>query len=166
MAGPRPLLPSLLDRLFDDNPGVTRDAVPARAQDQAWQVLREVKKALRRDLEALLNSRVRNVVWGPHLKQLDNSLLNYGLPDFAVVNLVSQRDREAFCRQLEEIITTHEPRLLAVRVEPTTDSIPIDRTFRFRIHAKLRKDPAPEPVTFDSVLRPATANFQIDGDGA
>jgi len=50
----QPLVPSVLDRLLDDDPGVSRE--PARNRHQ---VLRELKQAVRRDLENLLNTRVR-----------------------------------------------------------------------------------------------------------
>ncbi|MGL4552063.1 MAG: type VI secretion system baseplate subunit TssE [Gemmataceae bacterium] len=166
MGKQRPLLPSLMDRLFDDNPGAGRDVIPARQQDAARLVLRQVKESLHRDLEALLNTRVRNVVWGRSLKELDGSLLDYGLPDFTHVSLASEDERGDFCRRIEAIIRAHEPRLISVRVVSLTEELPVDRTFRFRIHARLKMDPAPEPVQFDSVLRAATWNFRIEGGGA
>ena len=46
------LLPSLLDRLLDDRPGVTSEPAVSRAQS-----LRALKKSVARDLEALLNTR-------------------------------------------------------------------------------------------------------------
>src|SRR5262249_60560156 len=94
----RPLLPSLLDRLLDADPGVRRE--PPAAQHL---LLRELKQAVRRDLENLLNTRVRNVTWGSHLDELDRSLVNYGLPDFNGMSLASTGDRERFCRLLEAV---------------------------------------------------------------
>lgn len=161
----RPLLPSLMDRLFDAEPSAPHDVVPARQQDAARQVLRRVKESLHKDLEALLNTRVRNVTWGSHLKQLNGSLLDYGLPDFSHVALVSEQDRIEFCRQLEAIIRQHEPRLMSVRVVPLTNDVPIDRTFKFQIRAKLKMDPAPEPVQFDTTVRAATGTIKIEGAG-
>jgi len=46
------LIPSVLDRLLDDDPASAREAPKARTQ-----VLRELKQSVRRDLEWLLNSR-------------------------------------------------------------------------------------------------------------
>jgi type VI secretion system protein ImpF len=140
----RPILLSLLDRLLDDDPRVRQEKSPNRHQR-----LRELKQAVRRDLENLLNTRLRNVTWAAHLAELDRSLLNYGLPDFSDVPLRSSADRDRFCRTLEKVIRQHEPRLLEVRVHSTTDSEPVDRIFRFRIDALLRIEPAPEPVAFD-----------------
>src|SRR5262249_55451052 len=93
------LLPSLLDRLLDDDD-------PQRSH------LRGLEQAVRRDLENLLNTRSRNVLWGTHLEELDQSLLSYGLPDFTSVSLVSATDRQKFCRLIEGIIRQNEPRLL------------------------------------------------------
>jgi len=50
----QPLVPSLLDRLLDDDPTQTREPMKARHQ-----VLREMKLSLRRDVENLLNTRRR-----------------------------------------------------------------------------------------------------------
>lgn len=46
------ILPSVLDRLLDDEPGTSREPIPNRFQN-----LRELKKAVTRDLEDLLNTR-------------------------------------------------------------------------------------------------------------
>ena len=40
---------------------------------------------------------------------------------------------------------------------------PLDRALRFRIDALLHADPAPEPVVFDSELKPLTASFEVKG---
>jgi type VI secretion system protein ImpF len=154
----RPLLPSLLDRLLDADPGVRRE--PPAAQHL---LLRELKQSVRRDLENLLNTRIRNVTWGPHLEELDRSLVSYGLPDFNGLSLGSTADRERFCRLLEAVIRQNEPRLLNVRVQSVADTEPIDRVFRFRIEALLRAEPAPEPVAFDSMVKPTTGNFEVRG---
>ena len=50
----KPLLPSVFDRLIDEDPGNEREAPKPRAQ-----VLRDMKAAVCRDLEYLLNTRVR-----------------------------------------------------------------------------------------------------------
>jgi len=156
----RPLLPSLLDRLLDADPGVSREPPAARHQ-----VLREVKLSLRRDLEHLLNTRARNLVWDTaRLKDLEGSLADYGLPDFTAVGLASDDDRQKFCRQLEDVIRRHEPRLANVRVVPATDAESLDRSFAFRILAELDVDPAPEPVLFDSHLKPSTSTFEVGGE--
>jgi type VI secretion system protein ImpF len=152
----RLLLPSVLDRLLDYEPEMSREAVPT-----ANQLLRDLKQSVRRDLENLLNTRARLQSWPAHLRELQQSLINYGLPDFTGVNLGSSKDRDDFCRIIQAVINQLEPRLIKVSVVPLTTSEPLDRTFRFRIDAMLRTEPAPEPIVFDSNVEPATGDVKI-----
>ena len=84
---PRPehepnLLPSVLDRLLDDRPGVASEPVASRAQN-----LRALKKSVARDLEALLNTRQEALEPLPEeFTELGRSILTYGLPDFTRCN--------------------------------------------------------------------------------
>jgi type VI secretion system protein ImpF len=161
MADPRKtemLVPSVLDRLLDDEPGVSRE--PPRSQHQA---LRDLKQAVRRDLENLLNTRHSFLRWGPGLAELNQSLLNYGLADFTGAGMASAREREQFCRTLQGVLRQYEPRFKTVQVTPLTNAESLDRTLRFRIDALLRVDPVPEPIVFDSMLEPASAAISIKG---
>jgi len=155
-----PLVSSVLDRLLDDDPETTTEPVRSRAQ-----LLRELKLAVRRDIEDLLNTRRRNMLPPVGLKEVGHSLVTYGIPDFSGSGPVSVKDRDAFCRVLEGVIRQHEPRLIRVAVELAANPEAGDRTLRFRIDALLRADPAPEPVTFDSTLEPATSQFAVKGGG-
>lgn len=127
------------------------------------QLLWELKQSVRRDIENLLNTRRRNVTPPQRLAELGDSLLTYGIPDFSGAGPNTMKDREAFCRQIEDIIRDNEPRLVRVGVELAANPEPGDRTLRFKIDALLRADPAPEPVMFDSTLETATHQFAIKG---
>ena len=72
----------MLDRLIDHEPEVRRESPRSRNQ-----VLRELKQSVRRDLENLLNTRVRCVPLPPELKELKQSLVNYGIPDLTGASL-------------------------------------------------------------------------------
>src|SRR5688500_14557195 len=100
----QPLVPSVLDRLLDDAPEVSRE--PARSRNQ---LLRELKQSVRRDLENLLNTRRRCLSLPPGLKELPASLVNYGLPDFS--GNPAAANREAFAKLVEGVIRQYEPRL-------------------------------------------------------
>jgi type VI secretion system protein ImpF len=154
----QPLVPSVLDRLLDDDPAVSTE--PPRNRSQ---LLRDMKLSVRRDVESLLNARRRNVTLPPSLPELASSLLAYGVADFSGTGPATAKQREAFCRVLEGVIKDNEPRLLEVRVELVANPEPADRTLRFRIDALLRADPSPEPVIFDSTLEPATHQFAVQG---
>jgi type VI secretion system protein ImpF len=154
----QPLVPSVLDRLLDDDPGVSTELARNRSQ-----LLRDLKLSVRRDIENLLNARRRNVALPRELSELVQSLLSYGVADFSGTGPASAKAREGFCRALEDVIRANEPRLLEVRVELASNPEPGDRTLRFRIDALLRADPSPEPVIFDSTLEPATHTFAVLG---
>ena len=155
----RPLNRSLLDRLLDDNPGVsTEPPLPAS------QAARELRAAVRRDLEALLNCRRRAAEPPPALTALDTSLVDYGLPDFSGANMSSPDSRVELTRLIENTIRKYETRFKTVRVELLDNAEPLDRTLRFRIDGVLYAEPTPEPIVFDSTLEPATGSVQIKGE--
>lgn len=154
-----PLLPSLLDRLIDLEPRVASEPAPARSR-----LLAQIKAAVRRDLEWLLNTRLAREV-PADLPQLRKSVLAFGLTDFTHASLTSGADRARLRRVIEAAIRDFEPRLLDVAVT-LVEGTPLDRTVRFRIDAMLRVDPVPEPVTFDSLLQPHTRAFVVRGEGA
>ena len=161
MSRPRndqPLAPSLLDRLLDDDPGVSREPPPGQHQ-----VLREVKQSVRRDLENLLNTRRRLFSWPPEWKELGRSVVGYGLPDLSNGAYGAAQASEEFCRLLQTLLRQYEPRFQSVEVRPLASAEPLDRTLRFRIDALLRVDPAPEPVAFDSTLEPGAGGFAVRG---
>ena len=154
------ILPSLLDRLLDNEPGERRHE-PLHSR---FQNLRQLKQAVARDLEALLNARQETLEELPsELAEVRRSLLIYGLPDFTAFNPMSDNDRYQIRRALEQAIATFEPRLMHVRValQPWRDH---ERALRFRVEALLRVDPAPELVTFDAVLRLHTQEYVVQGE--
>jgi type VI secretion system protein ImpF len=156
----QPLQPSVLDRLLDSNPELSRDPPKSRGQHLA-----ELRHAIRRDLEALLNTRQRCRSWPEDLTELDRSLLAYGVSDFTAASLGSDEQRETFRREIEAVIRANEPRFVSVKVVLLENAERLDRTLRFRIEALMHADPAPEPVTFDSFLDPALRSVMIVGKG-
>jgi type VI secretion system protein ImpF len=158
MEADQPLTPSLLDRLLDDEPDATRDAPKTRSQ-----ALRDMKQALRRDLENLLNTRWMCADVPEDLEELGLSLVNYGIPDITGANLGYANGRASFRQVLERVVRRFEPRFRNVAVEMLDNLEPLDRTLRFRIEALLEVEPAPEPVVFDSVLQPVTGNVEVKG---
>lgn len=152
------LQPSILDRLLDDAPDVSREPLPDRFQN-----LRQLKRAVTRDLEALLNT--RQEVWEElpsEFTELHRSLLVYGLPDFTPLSLLNPHDSNRIRRAVEQAIALFEPRLNRVRV---TLQAPREHepALRFHIEAFLRVEPAPEPVNFDAVLQLHTKEYVVRG---
>jgi type VI secretion system protein ImpF len=151
-----PLVPSVLDRLIDDDPEVSHE--PARLQTQ---VLRDLKEAVGRDLKWLLNTRIRSVPFEPELTELNQSLVNYGLRDLTGLTLGSVAEREEFRQSIEAVILQFEPRLKDLKVELVGGTETVDRTIRFAIEAVLEAEPAPEPIAFSSTVRLTTGTFEV-----
>ena len=151
------MVPSLLDRLLDDEPGVTRDS-PYRMDD-----VRALKRSVARDLEMLLNTRQEALTDLPEtLEEVRRSLVVYGLPDFTDASLMSPRDRARIRRALEDAIAAFEPRLERVRIT-VEDPASHERALRFRVEGWLRVQPTPAPVAFDTVLQLTTREYVVQG---
>jgi type VI secretion system protein ImpF len=153
------LLPSVFDRLLDAEPESQVEPLPSGAQ-----LLRELKQSVRRDLENLLNTRICLYPVPDDLPHLRTSVLNYGIPDFTGLSMGSREQRERLRELVEDAILRFETRFVSVRVEVSTGSSTAratDRTIHFRIEGLLYAEPAPEPVTFDSQLRPQLGDFEV-----
>jgi type VI secretion system protein ImpF len=146
---------SVLDRLIDSEPGRPADPPPSRQRS-----LRELKQAVRRDLEWLLNSRRSILPIAPDFEQLPRSLATYGLPDFSAASVTNPSDRASILRTLEKTIARFEPRLKSVSVVIETGAS-AKQALRFRIEAELDVDPAPEQVTFDTTLQLYNGEYAI-----
>lgn len=151
------LRPSILDRLLDDEPHIQVEADKNRHQH-----LRELRNSVKRDLENLLNTRYRMIEPPEEYKQLEISLLNYGLPDLATVNIADVAKKKDFTKSLEKILRDFEPRFKSVKVHHMDNKDNTDRTLRFRIDATLYADPAPELVVFDSTLDPVSRTVNVE----
>ncbi len=151
------LRPSILDRLIDNDPDNQVETDPARHSK-----LKELRAAVRRDLENLLNTRYRVVAPPEYLELVNESFINYGLPDLATVNMIDGRKKKEFIKNIEFIIRTFEPRFKNVRVQFIDNEDKTDRTLRFRIDALMYADPAPEEVIFDSILEPVLRTVSVE----
>jgi len=125
--------------------------------------VRELKAAVARDLEALLNTRREALEELPEsLEEVRRSLVTYGLPDFTAASLQSPRDRTRIRRALEDTIAAFEPRLDRVRIS-LEESEGNERAMHFRVEGWLRLEPNPEPVSFDTVLQLTTREYTVQG---
>jgi len=146
----------LLDRLIDDAPDQDRDP-PVSATDS----MIALRNSVRRDLEALLNARRRWRSWPTHLTQLATSPIGYGIPDFASGAFNDARRREELRIEVEDTIRRFEPRFLSVRVQLIDTHERLETTLRLRIEAVMHADPAPEEVTFDTLVDPTTDDVVV-----
>jgi type VI secretion system protein ImpF len=148
-----PLTPSLLDRLRAGDEGA--------AAHRPYQLLPELRKSVRYDLECLLNTRWRCTTSDQLPAGLAASLVNYGLPDFSGGNLQAAQDPTTVYRAVAKAIERFEPRLKNVQVRPLEDSQSVDRTLRFQIEAVLDVEPFRDRIRFTTVLEPATGKVIV-----
>jgi type VI secretion system protein ImpF len=149
----------LIDRLIDREPSLEQDPAITRAQS-----IRNLRAEVRRDLEFLLNTRRNPEAAGPELKQLSQSVFNYGLPDFTHRSMQSNVDRDQLQEEIERVIALFEPRLKQVRVKLIEEEGQrLRQALRFSIEALLMMDPAPERISFDTVLE-SSGQYEIRGD--
>lgn len=150
--------PSVLDRLLDYEPELSREPLTTRAKS-----LRQFKAAVRRDLEWLLNTRQIAEGLPPELKETNDSLAAYGLPDFTTLSMENAADQKQIKREIEETIRRFEQRLENVVVSFESGRA-TERELRFRIDARLRIDPSPEPISFDTVLQLGSGEYLVRGE--
>jgi type VI secretion system protein ImpF len=150
---------SVLDRLIDSEPTNPYEAPLTRAES-----VRAVKADVRRHLEWLLNTRRVAVEPSEALKELNRSLYMFGLPDLIGFAMASQKDRARLLRTLQNAVRLFEPRLASVRIVPLDEASPSRQMLAFRIEGLLIMDPAPEHVSFDTVLELTRGEYNVKGD--
>ncbi|MDH3213242.1 MAG: type VI secretion system baseplate subunit TssE [Myxococcales bacterium] len=127
--------------------------------------LRELKRAVTRDLDRLLNTRV----WWPGefegLEEAAKSILTYGIPDLSSYSWSSSDGRSDICRCIETAVKTFEPRLLqrTVKVAVVETDAKDDFRVRLRIDAVLHVEPYTEPVSFDTDIEVDTGAVEVRG---
>jgi len=148
--------PSVFDRLIDDDPRNSKEAPLTRNQS-----VNQLKESVRRDLEWLLNTRLVAVPPKEWLREVNRSVYVYGLPDFTAYSLANPDDQNRLMRHLQTAIKTFDPRLDKIRVVPVDVSGVNTRTLRFRIEALLFMDPAPEHISFDTILQLTSGEYEV-----
>jgi type VI secretion system protein ImpF len=141
---------SVLDRLMDV------DEWPAtRAQS-----LRYFREALKRDVEWLLNTRrppIKNI---GKFERARATMVNYGLSDITALGLSSASDQNRLRKALEQCLHEFEPRLKDV-VVTLEESQTADRRLRFHVEGLMRINPAPEEISFDTVLELSSGEYTV-----
>lgn len=156
--------PSIFDRLTDADSAGTVDR---RGYSESAFI-----SSVRRDLENLLNT--RRPTFGElgidELPQVKNSIVGYGLPDFANLRGLSDEMRQSIGREIADAIANFEPRLTDIEVtikDPEILKNELKDKFQtmavyFHIAARLRMDPCP-PVAFETVLELAQGRHRVEG---
>ncbi len=150
------LMPSVLDRLIDNDPDHSTEPEWARAQG-----VLELRDTVKRDLESLLNSRQTRPELVDNIDELSTSMLTYGLPDFTSTGGAGVEEHEMLRRAVVRTIERFEPRLRHVDVTVVPPKSSFERSLHLTISAMLWIDPEPIPVSFDTVVQTATGTCEV-----
>jgi type VI secretion system protein ImpF len=145
---------SLLDRLITDPATESRGIVLSYTVDQ-------LRDAVARDVEALLNSRASvdfSAMEGlPHVQR---SIVCFGIRDFVGKVLSNSEDQRFIASCLSQAIESFEKRLRNVRIT-IHERAGSTGSLSFTIHAMLQAHPSAEPVAFDAVMQPSLSRFAV-----
>ncbi len=150
------ITPSVLDRLLDDKP-------KEQVESQSQQIfdLNRLKRAVARDMEALLNS--RSVDLDEQIEaypQARNSMIDFGITDLSSLSFLDPGDRAYLRDKIRITVERHEPRLGTVQVSLDAPG-GIERMLRFRVDAILKVLPTRPPVSFDARLQLSSNSCQV-----
>jgi type VI secretion system protein ImpF len=133
----------------------------AATGDLRTQTIAEFRTSVWNDLRNLLNTRWPMLTWPEEYTELDTSLLNYGIPDFAGFNLNSADDKERLRSIIEQAIRRFEPRFVSVSVTVQPNKDPLDRVLRLQIKGKVFAYPEPVALGFDPVVDPLNCTIDL-----
>ncbi len=155
-----PVTLSVLDRLLDDEPKSKVEGPLTHSKSLA-----QLKVAIRRDLENLLNTRCTIEPLPESSAETRRSVFNYGVPDITEIGQNFLYEKERLLAEIESAVRLFEPRLDGVKVAvvPATGAA---RVMRFVIEGMLKIDPAPEHIVFDAALVLTSGEYQLIGDAS
>lgn len=153
------LLPSIIDRLIEPRGEEVTDT------RMRGQTVRELEESVRRDLQDLLNTRRSATEGFPEDTELSRSLLTFGLPELTTFDPTVPDQRRNLQAIIETTICKFEPRLMDVHVKSISADAASGRGLRMCVEALLRVSPAPVPITFDTLVKSGTGEWQVVDSG-
>jgi type VI secretion system protein ImpF len=147
---------TILDRLIE------RDPNAAGSVQYRQPSFNQAKAAVARDLENLLNCKNFFTPFPEAFKELNRSVMAYGLPDFTAMNPRGLSEKSELLHAVERAIQFFEPRLKNVMVS-LDDSDNDARRILFKISALLVMEPFVESVHFDTYFEVNRCKYSISG---
>jgi len=147
---------SVFDRLLDFEPNISTEPPKSRSRS-----LEQLKQAVRRDLEWLLNTRRTLLDLPDTMEETSNSLAVYGLRDLTGISIKNHAIQKELVEDVEKTIRIFEPRFLELKVslEPVGHT---DKQLKFKIDGRLDVEPVPEPIVFDTILELGSGDFEVN----
>jgi type VI secretion system protein ImpF len=138
------LLPSLIDRLTDDQPGEREESRHQRASN-----IGSLRESVLRDLEWLMNTvNLESVIDFDSYPELKSTVLNYGMPGFSGATISAVKSGE-IRNLLKLAIETFEPRIMknTLRVSLIEDEEMVNpHAVAFQIEGTMWGRPMPEAL--------------------
>jgi len=167
--------PSLIDRLSkEDLPevGLDLEGGPTSGRTgeikvrrkasvaQRKEAIKRYKESVKRDLEWLLNTRQVVDDRLPLYPEVSKSVYAYGLPDITSINVGAIHDQNELLRRMERCIEVFDKRLTKTEIvlEPI---VGLNRVLRFSISGIVLMDPSPEEIVIDTILDPASGEYEV-----
>lgn len=148
---------SVLDRLLDANPDAAQDPPQSLAEQ-----IRDIRESIRRDLEALLNTRCCPLSPPATLGELKDALVSFGVESILSANLATEEAKTRLARAIEQRVALFETRLSNVRVAILRTQGGGARALRLRIEATFRLHEGMPSVHFESVIDPSSQCFAVE----
>jgi type VI secretion system protein ImpF len=140
-------LPSLLDRLSDDEPEKKQ-----KESEPFLQSRREWEATFLAEVETLLNTKRSSREVPEEYRYCSDSVLEYGIPDCTGMSVKSPAAQNELRSAIEITLRRFEPRLssVLVSIEPPSATEPV---LRFEVQAIVHAEPETEPIRFETILR-------------
>ena len=122
-----------------------------------------LRREVTRDLEALMNCvSFDSTIDLSEFPIVRKSVLNFGFPDIAV-RTIDELDVAGLEPQIEKVLRTDEPRLIAASLRVMRDRRidPIELKVRYVVHADLSCEPLNVPVEFVADVEVTTGKVHI-----
>jgi type VI secretion system protein ImpF len=153
------LQPSLLDRIIDNEPGAIQESRERRILSMS-----QLKAAVLSDLVWLLNSACQQETELSGLKEVERSVLNFGVPSLTGRSAAGMQPIELE-RMLTLAITRYEPRILPRTLLVTVVTEAQHRkpnTLVIEIQGDLWAQPLPEALYIRTAVDLETGYFSVE----
>ena len=152
--------PCLLDRLTDNNPDAKQDS-----REERMISLQRYRNGVLRDLEWLLNSCSYSIIEDlEEFQQVENSVLNFGVPDLCGLTLSGVEIPELE-RVVQQAIQFFEPRILSrnLLVKAVSDSQgDFGNAIDFEIRGELWAEPMPDQFLVKTEIDLETGHWELE----
>lgn len=123
--------------------------------------LRQLKESLRRDLEAVLNTRRHMGSEFDGFELAATSVLNYGLEDLTNIRTDPEGQLVQMQRAIHGCLSEYEPRLSDVSVSMRGGPDASGREIRLHIAARIRLSPGVETIYFNTVFDVTSETYSV-----